>query len=136
MAAVQDQRLEAVVLEAAFPSLWDEVLFRARAFGPLSQLPALLAMRQQGLNFDIQTPLAAICHIPPRPLLLIYGAQDDAIPPGSVERMQAAAASCPPAQIWVIPSLGHQSPLLSLPQEYEQRLLELFPVGLVKPITD
>ncbi|MDR3576992.1 MAG: alpha/beta fold hydrolase [Anaerolineaceae bacterium] len=67
-AAAQDAHIRAVVLEASFPSLQDELYYRSRFFGPLSQIPTLLMFRQAGVNIEQVSPLHSLCAISPRPV--------------------------------------------------------------------
>lgn len=124
MTAADDPRLEAVVIEASYPTYRVEILYRARVFGPLSQLPALLALLRKGVAVDSMRPVDALCRISPRPVLLIYGEYDQDVPPGTAEKMGAAA--CSPAEMWIVPGIGHQNPAQGDAPGYETRLLNLF----------
>jgi pimeloyl-ACP methyl ester carboxylesterase len=121
--AARDERLEAVVLEASFPALKDELLHRARIFGPLSQISVLLTFRAEGVDMAANRPIDSLCAIAPRPVLLVYGTLDETIPPGTPEKMYAAA--CKPKRLLVIPDAGHHN-YLNSSREYHQLLLEFF----------
>jgi dipeptidyl aminopeptidase/acylaminoacyl peptidase len=122
--AAGDDRLGAVVLEAAFPTLREEVRYRSRVFGVLSQAPALRAMRRAGVDVDGVRPIDGLCGIAPRPLLLIYGEQDTFVPPGTAQEMYDAA--CDPVDLWVVAGAGHQNYGEVVPDAYAARLLRFF----------
>lgn len=105
--AARDPRLEAVVIEAAFPTLEDEIRYRAGSFGWLSALPAFYALDQAGVEWAQVRPLEAVCQISPRPVLLIYGDLDVAVPAGTGEAMQAAA--CGSAELWLVAGADHDT---------------------------
>jgi uncharacterized protein len=125
MAAADDTRLEAVILEDGYAGYRDEIFYRARVFGPLSQLPALLAVRRMGVDIDEMRPADALCRISPRPVLLVYGEHDLDVPLGTPQQMLDAA--CQPSELWIVPGIGHENPASADPAEYEQRLLAFFP---------
>jgi dipeptidyl aminopeptidase/acylaminoacyl peptidase len=122
-AAAEDPRIRAVILEAAYASLEDEIRYRARYFGPLSQLPALWTMQQAGINIKEVVPQKYVCEISPRPVLLVYGVVDEFVPPQTAQIM---AAACPSAKLWEVPGAGHGGFNKAAPQEYPARLLEVF----------
>ncbi|MDY7075990.1 MAG: alpha/beta fold hydrolase [Chloroflexota bacterium] len=122
--AAQDDRLSAIVIEAAFPTLAEEIHHRSRAFGPLSQIPALRAIRRSGVDVDGVRPIDDLCRISPRPVLLIYGELDTDVPPGTAQAMFDAA--CEPAELWVVAGATHQNYAEVAPEEYTARLLRFF----------
>lgn len=122
--AAQDERLGAVVLEAAYPTLKEEIRYRTRFFGPLSQIPAVTAVRRAGVDIDGVRPIDDLCAINPRPLLLIYGDRDADVPPGTAQAMFEAA--CDPVELWVIAGAGHQNPADIAPEAYAARLSRFF----------
>lgn len=128
--AAQDTRLRAVVIEAAFDTLDHVIRDKAGLFGPLSKLPAQWSITHEGVNIDAVRPVDALCNISPRPVLLIYGDQDDTIPPGAQRAMFAAA--CPPADTWLIPGAKHENFLAFAGDVYAARLSEFFAQELGK----
>ena len=128
LVAAEDERLSAVVVEAAFATLEDVIDDSAGLLGPLTRLPARWAIQHDGVDVDAVRPVDALCNISPRPLLLIYGDQDGVIPPGTASRMFEAA--CPPAETWLIPGAGHENLTNVLPEEYPARLLAFFQQNL------
>ena len=122
--AAGDDRLGAVVLEAAFPALKGEIRFRSRVFGVLSQVPVLRVMRRAGVDVDGVRPIDDLCGIAPRPVLLIYGERDTFVPPGTAQAMYGAA--CDPVDLWIVAGAGHQNYSEVVPDEYAARLLSFF----------
>ena len=122
--AARDNRLDAVVIEAAFPTLVEEIHYRSRYFGPLSQIPSLRAVRRSGVDVDGVRPIDDLCAISPRPVLLIYGELDADVPPGTAQAMSDAA--CEPAELWIIGGAAHQNYTEVAPEEYAARLLNFF----------
>ncbi|MBN1582036.1 MAG: alpha/beta hydrolase [Anaerolineae bacterium] len=122
--AAQDDRLSAVILEATYPTLKQEIRYRARFFGPLSQIPAVRVMRWAGIDVDGVRPIDDLCTISPRPLLLIYGELDTDVPPGTPQAMLDAA--CAGADLWIVAGAGHQNVTEVAPDAYAVRLLAFF----------
>ncbi len=126
--AATDKRLRAIIAEAAFPALKDALNHQARLLGPVTQIPARWAIRQEGVDISAVRPVDDICDISPRPVLLIYGSEDPVVPPGSAARM--AEAACPPAELWIIEGAGHGGYADTSPGHYQARLREFFNTAL------
>ncbi|MFZ9919710.1 MAG: alpha/beta fold hydrolase [Terrimicrobiaceae bacterium] len=60
-----------------------------------------LAPREEGLENDLQQPLASIRELTP-PVLLVHGSMDKAVPPAS-----RAASPLAPAELFPVPGEGH-----------------------------
>jgi dipeptidyl aminopeptidase/acylaminoacyl peptidase len=116
--AAGDPRLAAVVLVAAFTSYQDQLRFEFRRWGPITQWPALWAARRAGLPVERMRPLDAIGRIAPRPLFLIQGTADFAVPPAMARALDAAAGS--PHELWLVEGGGHNN----LPQVAGARFAE------------
>ncbi len=127
--AAQDDRLGAVVVEAAFPTLREEIRYRSRALGFLSQLPSLWTMKRAGVDVNEVNPIDDLCMVSPRPTLLIYGEMDADVPPGTPQAMRDAA--CNPVDLWVIEAAAHQNYSEVVPKEYSERVLEFFDTWLL-----
>ncbi|MCD4684906.1 MAG: alpha/beta fold hydrolase [Anaerolineae bacterium] len=123
-AAADDDRLQAVVIEASFDTLDAVIRANSSTFGPLTLLPARWAIRRAGVDIDDVRPVDDLCRISPRPVLLIYGDQDGVVPPGAAAAMFAAA--CDPAETWLISGAGHHNYTQTLPDEYPARLIAFF----------
>ena len=65
----------------------------------------------------------------PRPLLLIYGAQDDYLPPDHAQRMFDAAEK--PKELWLAPGSGQAMARLDYPREYVERAHAFFSRNLM-----
>lgn len=128
LVAAQDERVRAVVIEAAFPTLEAVIADKAGLLGPLTRWPARWAIQYKGVNIDAVRPVDALCAISPRPLLLIYGDRDEVVPPGSAKTMFAAA--CDPVEQWLIPGAEHGDYFDAAPETYGPRLLHFFDAAL------
>jgi dipeptidyl aminopeptidase/acylaminoacyl peptidase len=127
--AAQDDRLGGVIIEAAFPTLSEEIRYRSRAFGFLSQLPSLWTVRRAGVDVNGVNPIDDLCMVSPHPTLLIYGEMDADVPPGTPQAMLDAA--CDPVDLWVIEGAAHQNYSEVVPEEYSERVLEFFDTWLL-----
>jgi dipeptidyl aminopeptidase/acylaminoacyl peptidase len=128
LSAAHDPRLRAVVVEAAYPTLREEVRFFFRAIPLVGPIATLWSQLETGSDLDAARPVDEICAISPRPLLLIYGTDDGEVPPGSAHSMFAAA--CEPKALWLVEGAGHGGYLQVVPQEYERRLVAFFDEAL------
>jgi dipeptidyl aminopeptidase/acylaminoacyl peptidase len=126
--AAEDDRLQAVIVEAAFTDLETTLKYRTRAFGPISQLPTVWAIRNRGVDVDDVRPVDDICRISPRPVLLIYGDQDADVPPGSAQTMFKAA--CAPVELWIIQGAHHGDYFGFAPNSYLDRVVSFFDTNL------
>jgi dipeptidyl aminopeptidase/acylaminoacyl peptidase len=124
LGAAQDDRIKAVIIEASFTTLADVAAWRTRWLPLVGPLAVELGQRQAGVDAGAVRPVDAICKISPRPVLLIYGANDDYITPGSGPQMFAAA--CDPKELWIVPGAGHGGYLDAQPVEYAARIVGFF----------
>lgn len=127
-AAAEDERIRAVVAEASFDTLDAVIRKNSSVFGPLTLLPSRWALERAGLRIDAVRPVDDLCRISPRPVLLIYGDQDDVVPDGAADAMFAAA--CDPAETWLIPGAGHHNYTNTVPDAYAARLVAFFDSAL------
>jgi len=87
-----DPRIGALVVEATYSSMGDEIQFMYSKWGLLSELPARwIAQVLGGLDYAQLEPRDLVCGLSSRPLLLVYGSQDPDVPVSEAERMGAAA---------------------------------------------
>jgi pimeloyl-ACP methyl ester carboxylesterase len=124
--AAEDERLEAVILEASYPDLYSALMNRSRLFGPISQWPTLWMFHD--VDLDAVRPVDDICRISPRPVLLIYGDQDHVLPPGSAQTMFEAA--CDPVELWIIHGAHHGDYFGFAPKSYLDRVVSFFDTNL------
>lgn len=128
--AAEDDRIRAVIIEDTFTTLQDVVNYATGQFPLLGPLAMQIGQFQAGVSADAVRPVDSICRISPRPVLLIYGAQDDYLRPGSAEAMDAAA--CAPKDLWLVPGVGHGGFISVVPREYATRLISFFDQNLLK----
>ena len=115
-AARADTRIEAVVADSAFPSPAAELA------GVTPRLPwplgpglqtATLAWASAALGCELAEADARrdVAGLGLRPLLLIHGEQDSVVPAAAARRLYDAAVG--PAQLWIVPDVGHGEALLA-----------------------
>ena len=126
--AARNPQIRAVVTEAPFPTLRDEVRFRTHALPLLAPIAIWWGKREAGTDVDSVRPVNEICNISPRPVLLIYGTEDKAVLPDGAQQMFAAA--CEPKTLWLIEGAGHGAYHQVVGQEYENRLIAFFDESL------
>lgn len=119
--AASDPRVRGVILLAVWPSLSDEIDYKARHFGALSRLPARWGIAHAGVDFDRVRPIDVIGKIAPRPLLLVTGDADTDTPLAVEERVFAAAAE--PKEMWVVHGSDHGGYQAKDPASYEQHVV-------------
>jgi dipeptidyl aminopeptidase/acylaminoacyl peptidase len=126
--AAEDERLRAVVIESSYATLNEVVKERVNLPGVLRDpLIRLLEWRYHGEIDDVR-PVDDLCLISPRPVFLIYGDQDTVLPPGTQQRMFAAA--CEPVEKWLIHGVGHVYYRDHHATGYEERVIAFFEEGL------
>jgi len=90
----------------------------------LARLLVITACLRTRLNlFDIDL-WRWIHRIAPRPLLLIFGAQDIIVPKTEVDLIFARAGE--PKEVWHVPEAAHRNIHTLRPEEYRRRILEFF----------
>jgi uncharacterized protein len=127
-AALADERVGAVVLEAMCPSLEDLVSREHGRWGALSARPALWALAAAGVRVAAVNPGDRLCALAPRPVLLVHGARDAEATPAIGERLLRAA--CGPATLWIVPGAGHGGFDVAAPEELERRLAAFLDAAL------
>jgi dipeptidyl aminopeptidase/acylaminoacyl peptidase len=126
--AAEDDRFRAVVIEGSYASLDEVIKDRIHLPGALRDpLMQIVEMRQDG-DIDDARPVDDLCDISPRPALLIYGDQDDVLPPGTQKKMFAAV--CAGTETWLLPGVGHVFFKEHQTPEYEARIVAFFEQGL------
>jgi fermentation-respiration switch protein FrsA (DUF1100 family) len=128
-AAVEDPRLQAIVIENSYSSLAaavddafdDRSIFPRWPFGPL-----LIALAEQriGLKVSQIDPTHDLATLSPHPVLIIHGTEDRLFPPYHAQRMYDAARE--PKELWLIEGLEHASPLTDHAAEYRDRVVGFF----------
>jgi len=129
MASAKDERVQAVVAEAPYPSLRDALNKRMSVvFGPLGSRVAtpILWWAKRWLTFDpaAVSPAAVVHALAPRPLLLIQGQRDMLVNWRDAERM--AKVSAESTELWLMPTAGHAQCFRKGGDEYKRRVAEFF----------
>ena len=118
--------IEAVVAMGGYSNLADQVLATpAGAFSTrwtVQRLVLVLFQLQTGVAPGQISPISDLPAIAPRPVLLIFGANE-------LVRAQGQAqfdAARDPKELWVVPGVGHGGYYQALPDEFEQRVTAFF----------
>lgn len=129
--ARDDSRVGALVVEATYSSMGEEIQFMYSRYGPLSELPARwLAQAVGRLDYAQIEPRDIVCGLRSRPLLLVYGSEDPDVPISEAHRM--AAAACRPDALLVVPANTHGGYMASPgAATYSTRLLGFFDAHLI-----
>lgn len=122
-AAGQDARIEAVVADSTFPHPATELEgMTPRLPWPLGayfqKATLLLASAQLGCNLFESGACHDVARISPRPILLIHGWEDQAVPVCEAEELFSTARD--PAMLWKVPGAGHGESLNSNPVDYSR----------------
>jgi fermentation-respiration switch protein FrsA (DUF1100 family) len=123
LAAAQSPRIEAVVADSAYASLDDQLDLRV----PVPVLRGLIrafAELETGAHIDQVRPVDAIARLSPRPVFIIQGLSDDAIPSDSAQRLFDAAGE--PRQLWTEENAYHLNMFVKFPRDYEELVIDFF----------
>jgi pimeloyl-ACP methyl ester carboxylesterase len=131
LAAAQLDGLRAVVSEGNFYNLGHDI---ANTGGDDSLLAGfyyrvILFFYRAYTGVDARqiSPVDAIGHISPRPVLLIFGEHE--VENGRAQQQFASAGQ--PKSLWVVPGLGHGGYIQAWPEEYETRVVGFFDAALL-----
>jgi len=124
--AAGDPRVAAVALAGMPASLADMV--RTDEPGLRGEL-ALLALRAAGIAVRSVRPADALCRLAPRPLLLVYGADDPATALGSA----LPARACGPVRLVVLPGVRHAGYATVGGERLEAEVATAFDAALAAP---
>src|SRR5919204_173800 len=126
-AAAESDGLKAVVADGAGSRSIREDLARPGS-GKWGEIPTTLVMTAGTMLFSNHAPppnlKSLVGRIAPRPLFLIYGAQDQDNVRDLAPVYYAAAGA--PKQLWRVPGAGHTGGVDAHPKEYERRIIEFF----------
>jgi len=123
-AAGSEPRLRAVVLAGTPSDQAKQVRWENRRYGPLSQLPALWAVRRHAPSLFEDLPIDRVESITPRPVLVVTGTEDTVVPPFLAEELFAAARE--PKEFLRIPGAGHGGFDERAPSVYPERVSQFF----------
>ncbi len=107
LAAAVEPRISAVVADSPYADVRELV----RAEVGRRRLPhvfaeaAFLLARANGRPVGVLRPIDAVAKIPPRPLLLIHGGQDNLTPVADSYRLRDQTGGA--ADLWLVPQAGH-----------------------------
>ncbi len=129
LVAARDQRIKAVVADGPFADVASVVDTGFTAYiglpaFPFSPVTVRIAEWRTGQRVADVRPVAVVGRISPRPLLLIHGLEDVALPPVNSERLYAAAGE--PKELWLVPGTGHSGARGVDRAEYERRVIAFF----------
>lgn len=128
LAAARRQEIAAVVTDSAYAALEDELEITIRvAF--LRPLIRFFAEQETKISVREVRPVDRIGHISPRPVLIIQGLDDSAVPAGSGQSLYNAAGE--PRTLWSEAGVEHVAMYSSRPDEYERRVLSFFDSALL-----
>jgi fermentation-respiration switch protein FrsA (DUF1100 family) len=135
-AAARIPEVRAVVAEAAYTSIEDNLAHGVRALTglppfPFAPLVAWFGELQSGLDIRLVRPIDDVGKIAPRPLLLVQGELDTLVPPGNAEALYQAAGE--PKQIYIVHGAGHGGYLDADPSGFEHTLVDFFRKYLLAP---
>ena len=119
--ATADPRVRAVILEAVYTSLDDEMRDKMGKRRMLSLWPTQLAARYAGVDFGRVRPIDHVGQIGPRPILFIAGTADSDTSLAVVRRVYDAAAE--PKQLWLVEGADHGGCRALAPANYERAVV-------------
>jgi len=124
--------IDALVLEAAYPTIRTAILNRAKAkVGRAAFLPARMLMMQfrprMGISHTEMRPIDHLPHVD-CPVFIMSGTADPHTTVADTESMFAAATE--PKQLWMVEGAGHEDLYDFAPDEYEARLLKFLDESL------
>lgn len=122
-AAAKRPEIKAIVVDSAFPTLEDEFYHRV-PYAILRPLIRFFAEWQTGLSLNDVRPVDDVALISPRPVFIIQGMKDGAIPSDSAQRIYESAND--PKFLWTEPDAGHLEMYSSYPEEYTKKVIAFF----------
>jgi pimeloyl-ACP methyl ester carboxylesterase len=130
LTAPTEPRIRAVVLEAAFSTLYEEIRGDSGPWGVIAAKPGQWAIERRGIPVDRIRPKDGVCAIAPRPLLVVI----DTVSPLEYEDQKANYdAACAPKELYEVPGAvhGHYDELDG--PTYRKRILGFFGAHLRSP---
>jgi dipeptidyl aminopeptidase/acylaminoacyl peptidase len=134
--AATDKRVRGVVSDSAFADptavIGDRVKSILRIPSSVLVWPVLLIhSTRTGAKFTDFSPVAAVSLIGPRPILIIHGTKDKAVPVSHAERLFAAARK--PKELWLVPDANHVGAYFLDREVYVTRVVGFFEKALLRP---
>lgn len=128
-AAAQYPQIEAVIADSPFASLEDAIHLRV-SYPILQPLIQFFAENETGLSADLVRPVDEIAQISPRPVFIIQGMGDTAIPLDSGQRLFDAAGE--PKMFWTEENVPHMNMFAYYETRYTNRVIKFFNEYLLK----
>lgn len=127
-AAARRPEISAVVADSSFAALEEEIeIVVPQAI--LRPFIRFFAEHETGLDIGDLRPIERIGEISPRPVFVIQGMADSAIPADSAQRLYDAAGE--PRRLWIEPGVEHVGVQNARPAEYQRRVIEFFAAALL-----
>ncbi len=120
--AAHDPRVGAVIVEAIWPTIEDEMNDKAGGRGWISHAPAVLAMKRAGIHFDELRVIDHLGALGSRPKLFIEGTANCDTPIAINQKVVDAAPE--PKQLWLAPGAEHGGYAKAAPAEYERVVVD------------
>lgn len=133
MATAKDPRVKAVVDDCGFSDAPSIVTTSFEHFvgvpaWPFAPAAIKIAEWRAGVSIDDVRPVDVIGRISPRPVFIIHGTLDTAVPPANSERNFASAGE--PKRIWWVAGARHAESRDIAGAEYDRQVAEFFRAAL------
>jgi dipeptidyl aminopeptidase/acylaminoacyl peptidase len=124
--AARIPEIRAVVAEGAYTSVEENLASGVRVFLGLPRMPfvplvVFFGQRETGLNLRQVRPVDEVGRIAPRPILVVHGMQDPAVPLQNARRLYDAAGE--PKELYLVAEAGHGGYAEVAPREFEERVV-------------
>lgn len=135
LAAAEDERIEALHVDAPYARTRDIARIIAHGFPPVYRqagyyLGLALASLEARTNLFTLAPVDSVARIAPRPILIVHGERDKLIPIAQGRALYAAAGE--PKSFVAIPGAGHCGTLRVDSPRYERRMLSFLNEALTE----
>ena len=121
--AASDERVRAIVIEALWTSIDDEMEAKAGTRGLFSHYPVMVAMKRNAhIDFTRVRPIDHASELGARPKLFVTGSEDSDTPVPVMQRMVAATPD--PKRFWIVPGATHGTYAKTAPADYERTLID------------
>ena len=127
-AAADDPRLEAIVLLTPFTRSQEQLHHQFRSRIPGLSHVAILSARHHGLAVDELDTTQAMRRLGPRPVLLVAGEHDGAIPLWMPRQLKDLS---PGAELWIVPGAGHEGFAREFGEVYLERIRAFYRLHLL-----
>jgi pimeloyl-ACP methyl ester carboxylesterase len=126
--AAEDPRMQALVLVAPYTRFDEQRHYQFRSRVPGLSSVSLLTARALGLAVDELDAVEATRRLGDRPVLLVFGAEDEAIPPWMPQRLKELAGN---AELLIIPGAGHVN-VAQAGEAYARPLIDFYERSLLR----